>query len=121
MALVSRNNIIRNQTPEDFDFVFKSKMTSASNLDLVSRNDCPLLDHFLAFSSVTSGRGSPGTANYGMANSAMERLIEKRRIDGLSGLAIQWGPISEVGAYEKTEMNLMVCNAKIRQKFNHFD
>ena len=34
---------------------------------------------------------------YAYSNSAMERLCEQRHEEGLPGLAIQWGPISEVG------------------------
>lgn len=49
------------------------------------------------FSSLSCGRGNAGQSNYGYANSAMERIIEKRSFDKLAGKAIQWGPIGEVG------------------------
>lgn len=78
----------------------------------------------MAFSSVSCGRGNAGQTNYGFANSAMERICEQRRHDGLpggplpgpllfaapspphspntlpalpTGLAIQWGAIGDVG------------------------
>lgn len=51
----------------------------------------------MVFSSVSCGRGNPGQSNYGLANSAMERLVERRQADGLPGLAVQWGAIGEVG------------------------
>lgn len=104
-----RDNFIRNQTMEDFEAVLKSKYVSASNMDKVSRKHCPDLDHFIAFSSVSTGRGNGGQTNYGMANSTLERLCEKRHIDSLPGLAIQWGPIGGVGLYETIELNPMVC------------
>ena len=58
---------------------------------------CPDLSYFVAFSSVSCGRGNAGQSNYGYANSAMERVCEKRRYDGLPGLAVQWGAIGDVG------------------------
>lgn len=51
---------------------------------------------FVVFSSVSCGRGNAGQSNYGMSNSVMERICEKRRSDGLPGLAIQWGAIGDV-------------------------
>merc|ERR1711934_1263479 len=41
--------------------------------------------------------GNAGQANYGFANSVMERVCEKRRQDNLVGLAVQWGAIGDVG------------------------
>lgn len=43
------------------------------------------------------GRGNAGQTNYGMANSEMERICERRRREGLPALAIQWGAIANVG------------------------
>lgn len=51
----------------------------------------------MAFSSVSCRRGNAGQTNYGFANSTMERVCEKRRHDGLPGLAVQWGAIGDVG------------------------
>lgn len=51
----------------------------------VTREACPELDYFVVFSSVSSGRGNAGQSNYGFANSAMERICEKRRHEGLPG------------------------------------
>lgn len=45
---------------------------------------------------MVSGYGNTGQTNYGMANSIMERICEKRRADGLPGLGIQWGAIGDV-------------------------
>ncbi|KAJ8950730.1 hypothetical protein NQ318_011221 [Aromia moschata] len=70
MALVLRDAIIENQTRENFKEVFKAKH---------------------------AGGGNIGQSNYGMANSALERLCEKRKREGLPGLAIQWGPVGDVG------------------------
>lgn len=59
-------------------------------LDEFSRKLAPQLKHFVVFSSVSCGRGNAGQTNYGMANSVMERIIEKRHRDGLPAKAVQW-------------------------------
>lgn len=66
-------------------------------LDEATRELAPELEYFVVFSSVSCGRGNPGQSNYGLANSAMERIVEQRQADGLPGLAVQWGAIGEVG------------------------
>nr|QGN67248.1 fatty acid synthase [Galeruca daurica]QGN67249.1 fatty acid synthase [Galeruca daurica] len=96
MALVLKDATILDQTEENFYQVFLPKLLSGQNMDLVTRNLCKNLDHFVVFSSIASGRGIPGQYNYGMANSALERLCEKRKMDQLPAIAIQWGPIAEV-------------------------
>lgn len=39
-------------------------------------------------------------SNYAMANSITERIVERRRRDGLAGKAIQWGPVGGTGMLE---------------------
>lgn len=68
----------------------------------VTRQQCPELQHFVVFSSVSCGRGNAGQSNYGFANSTMERVCEQRRHDNLPGLAIQWGAIGDVGVVLET-------------------
>lgn len=108
MTLVLRDNAIVNQKAEDFVKVFKSKIESAKNMDKISQKKCPDLDHFVVYSSISTGRGNAGQTNYGMANSAMERLCENRRKHNLPGTAIQWGPIAAVGSYESLKLNPIV-------------
>ncbi|XP_050030055.2 fatty acid synthase-like [Dermacentor andersoni] len=97
LAMVLRDALIENQTAEMFEEVCKPKVLVTQSLDGVSRKQCPFLDHFVVFSSLTSGRGNAGQANYGYANSVTERICERRVWDGLPGLAIQWGVIGDVG------------------------
>ncbi|KMQ97230.1 fatty acid synthase [Lasius niger] len=97
LAVVLKNNICKNQTPESFEESFKAKARSTKTLDELSRKLCPQLRQFVVFSSVSCGRGNAGQTNYGMANSVMERICERRVADGLPGLAIQWGAIGDVG------------------------
>ncbi|CAH1132765.1 unnamed protein product [Ceutorhynchus assimilis] len=108
MAMILSDALFVNQTVEKYKTVFNSKIYSGLNLDKITRAQCPKLDHFVVFSSLACGRGNPGQSNYGMANSALERLCEKRRQDGLPALAVQYGPVGDVGAvaenskYDKT-------------------
>ena len=89
---------MENQTTEQFCQVAEPKVTGTINLDKVTRDMCKeSLDMFVAFSSVSCGRGNAGQANYGFANSVMERICEQRRNDNLPGLSIQWGVIGDVG------------------------
>ncbi|XP_004639517.1 fatty acid synthase [Octodon degus] len=97
LAVVLRDAMLENQTPEQFQDVNRPKYSGTLNLDRVTREACPELDYFVAFSSVSCGRGNMGQSNYGFANSTMERICEQRRHDGLPGLAVQWGAIGDVG------------------------
>lgn len=103
-----RDNIIKEQTKSAFDDVFRAKIVSGQNMDTVTRKHCRELDHFVVFSSIACGRGNVGQSNYGMANSALEKLCEKRQRENLPGLAIQWGPIGEVGTLTKVEAGSLV-------------
>jgi fatty acid synthase len=73
-------------------------------LDKLTRISCPDLDYFVLFSSVSCGKGFRSQSNYGYANSVTERICEMRRRDGLHGLAIQWGPIGDVGLLAENEI-----------------
>ncbi|XP_054155200.1 fatty acid synthase-like [Oppia nitens] len=97
LAMVLSDAFIDKQTVESFKTVCGPKVDGTMNLDAVSRQLCPELDYFVAFSSVSCGRGNAGQSNYGFANSSMERVCEQRISDGLHGLAIQWGAIGDVG------------------------
>ncbi|KAJ8946537.1 hypothetical protein NQ318_004673 [Aromia moschata] len=97
LAVVLADAIFENQTPETFQTSFAPKANATRYLDDLTRTMCPDLRHFVVFSSVSCGRGNAGQTNYGMANSVMERLCEKRREDGYPALAIEWGAVGEVG------------------------
>ncbi|KAL6094787.1 fasn [Pungitius sinensis] len=102
LAMVLKDGMLENLTPQLFLDVNKPKYDGTINLDKATRDLCPDLCHFVAFSSVSCGRGNAGQSNYGYANSAMERVCEQRRYDGLPGLAVQWGAIGDVGVVLET-------------------
>lgn len=97
LAAVLRDDVLENQTEADFKTVCVPKVDGTKFLDVASRELCPSLDYFIAFSSVSCGRGNIGQTNYGLANSAMERICEARQALGLPGTAIQWGAIGDTG------------------------
>jgi len=99
LAVVLRDALFENMQVADFETVILPKINCTRNLDAVSRKSCPSLDHFVVFSSVSCGRGNACQSNYGLANSAIERMMEQRHTAGLPGLAIQWGSIGDVGLY----------------------
>lgn len=67
---------------------------------------------------MSCGRGNAGQTNYGFANSVMERVCEKRRREGLPGLAIQWGAVGDVGlvAEMQTEDVLLDIGGTLQQR-----
>ncbi|KAJ7984800.1 hypothetical protein DPEC_G00358530 [Dallia pectoralis] len=102
LAMVLKDGMLENLTPQLFLDVIKPKYDGTLHLDRVTRKLCPDLRYFVAFSSVSCGRGNAGQSNYGYANSAMERVCEQRCRDGLPGLAVQWGAIGDVGVVLET-------------------
>nr|XP_002738672.1 PREDICTED: fatty acid synthase-like [Saccoglossus kowalevskii] len=103
LAMVLKDGLLENQTPETFRSVCAAKYIGTCNLDQATRKLCAKsMDWFVVYSSVVSGRGNVGQTNYGFANSAMERICEQRCHDGYPALAIQWGAIGDVGIIQDT-------------------
>ncbi|CAH1129520.1 unnamed protein product [Ceutorhynchus assimilis] len=97
LAIVLQDALFENQTISSFEVAYKPKANISKQLDALSRTLAPTLDYFVSFSSFSCGRGNAGQTNYGLANSTIERITEARQEAGLPGLAIQWGPIGEIG------------------------
>ncbi|XP_063632471.1 fatty acid synthase-like [Cydia splendana] len=97
LAAVLRDALLENQTPDTFRAVAEPKINVTRELDAASHELAPELKYFVVFSSVACGRGNVGQSNYGLANSSMERLVERRRAAGLPALAVQWGAVGDVG------------------------
>ncbi|VVC88813.1 unnamed protein product [Leptidea sinapis] len=97
LAVILKDSIFQNQTPETFRTSFAPKAIATMNLDKLSRKLCPNLNDFVIFSSVSCGRGNAGQTNYGMSNSVMERICEWRKKLGLPAMAVQWGAVGDVG------------------------
>lgn len=97
LAVALRDGMFENQNAKLFKESFGPKAVATRHLDEISRKLCPDLENFVIFSSVSCGRGNAGQSNYGMANSIMERIIERRHEKQFPGKAIQWGAVGDVG------------------------
>ena len=80
--------------------VMLPKADGARILHELTRNDEKV--QFVMYSSITSLTGSAGQSNYAAANSYLDGLAFARVNGGLQGLAINWGPWSEVGMAQET-------------------
>ena len=94
-AMVLEDGLIANLTEDQFTRVLAPKVAGAMHLDALTRG-APL-DYFVLFSSITTVVGNPGQGAYVAANGYLEGIARARRADGLPGLAIAWGAISDVG------------------------
>ncbi|CAG2123154.1 unnamed protein product, partial [Medioppia subpectinata] len=63
------------------------------------------------------GKGNGGQSNYSFGNSICERICEERRRDGLHGLAIQYGPVGDVGVFEGSDQLLLLSTLR-KQRIN---
>lgn len=111
---ILQDNAFEKQTKDSFQMVANPKATATVILDELSRTMCPYLKNFVVFSSITCGYGNPGQSNYGYANSVMERICQRRRQEGLPGLAIEWAGVADVGYLES------VKNSKVPGKSKHY-
>jgi fatty acid synthase len=118
LALVLNDSLLENQTFDTFRETCESKINTFVNLDKLTRNSYPDLEYFVGFSSVSCGKGNAGQTNYGYANSVCERICEMRRRDGFHGLAIQWGPIGDVGVIAETE-SMIKFTGILKQRIFH--
>jgi fatty acid synthase len=97
LAMVMKDAFFTNQPYEAFNQVVNTKLDAALNLDIVTREQCKDLEHFILFSSLVGSVGNTGQSAYAYANSGLDQLAFKRRQDGLSAVSIQWGAIADVG------------------------
>ena len=106
LGIVLNDCLIEKMTYEQFCESIDCKYKVFDNLDKLTRKLEYPLEYFVIFSSVTCGKGNTGQTNYALGNSLCERICEKRRKDGLHGLAIQYGPVGDVGVFEGTSQVL---------------
>ena len=100
-GLILNDSFLEKMSYEQFCQVVDTKYKVLNNFDKLTRQLDYHLDYFVIYSSIAGGRGNFGQSNYAMGNSLCEHLCEQRRKDGLNGLAIQFGPIADSGAYEE--------------------
>lgn len=105
IPMLLKDEMILDQNADNFTKVVAPKVFSTQNFDFLTRKLSEKLDHFVVFSSVVSSWGNATQTNYGFANSALERLVEARKAEGLPALAVQWGPIGDVGFVARLKVN----------------
>jgi phthiocerol/phenolphthiocerol synthesis type-I polyketide synthase C len=100
-AMVLDDGLIAGLEPARTRAVLAPKVDGATNLDRATNLHCTAgvgpLDYFVVYSSATTMIGNPGQAAYVAANGYLQGLMRRRRADGLPGLAVAWGAISDVG------------------------
>ncbi|WUB67822.1 SDR family NAD(P)-dependent oxidoreductase [Streptomyces sp. NBC_00582] len=74
----------------DLAEVWSGKVAGAVHLDAVLGDR--VLDAFVVFSSIAGVWGSGGQAGYAAANAALDALVQARRVRGLVGTSVAWGP-----------------------------
>ncbi|NEP27406.1 SDR family NAD(P)-dependent oxidoreductase, partial [Moorena sp. SIO3I6] len=89
------DGVLQNQSWSSFERVMAPKVQGAWHLHQLSLNQS--LDFFVLFSSAASLLGSPAQGNHSSANAFLDGLAHYRRAQGLPGLSIHWGAVSEVG------------------------
>jgi acyl transferase domain-containing protein/NADPH:quinone reductase-like Zn-dependent oxidoreductase/SAM-dependent methyltransferase/acyl carrier protein len=95
-AGVLQDGAITRQTWPRMHDVLHPKISGAWNLHRASL-DLPL-DLFICYSSASAILGWPGQASHAAANTYLDALVHHRRALGLSGLSINWGAWSDIGA-----------------------
>ncbi|XP_041364319.1 hybrid PKS-NRPS synthetase pytA-like [Gigantopelta aegis] len=90
-AGVLEDRTLINMSRDTFMKVAAPKIQGAWNMHLLTKNKP--LDFFIMHSSVTAVFGNGGQSNYGAANAFLDSLAQKRRLAGLVGQSINWGPL----------------------------
>ncbi|CAG2166260.1 unnamed protein product, partial [Oppiella nova] len=103
LALELNDYLIEKLTLDKFYSTIDTKHKIFANLDQLTRKLDYNLDYFVVFSSLACGKGNGCQTNYSFGNSMCERICEQRRRDGLHGLAVQYGPIDDVGVFDVSD------------------
>lgn len=111
-AGVIEDKLLRDKTPESFDRVFETKVTSA--LTLARRLDPERLKFLVLFSSVASRFGNRGQSDYAAANEVLSKLaLQLDRRWPARVLSIAWGPWSGVGMVADLERHLVARGLRL--------
>ncbi len=95
LAGVVDDGVLVEQSRERLAAVFGPKVAGAWHLHRATESLA--LDFFVLFSSAAALLGSAGQGSYAAANAVMDALAEHRRLRGLPGLSVAWGPWASIG------------------------
>jgi len=102
-AMVLQDTAIADMTLETMTKVLRPKIEGTTYLDELFQEDT--LDFFIAFSSISCVFGQHGQSNYAAANTFLNGLINRRRLQGLAGSAMAIGAVLGIG-YVAREVDL---------------
>ena len=97
LGMVLNDRLYSNMTEQAWNETVNVKAVISKNLDIATRKYNANLKQFVMWSSVSALFGNPGQTNYAYANAYMENVCMNRKVDGLCGVAVQWGFIGNVG------------------------
>ncbi|MCP2167839.1 type I polyketide synthase [Goodfellowiella coeruleoviolacea] len=89
-AGVLDDGVLAAQTPQRLSAVLRPKVDGAAHLHELAGD----VDAFVVFSSASGTVGGPGQGGYAAANAALDALVTRRRLAGLTGTALAWGPFA---------------------------
>ncbi|MDZ8033646.1 type I polyketide synthase [Nostoc sp. DedSLP04] len=98
------DGVLLQQNWQRFIPVMAPKVQGAWNLHQLTQAHA--LDFFVLFSSIAALFGSPGQGNHAAANAFLDALVHYRRTLGLTGLSINWGAVSQIGAAAKQQADI---------------
>lgn len=99
-GIIHAAGVVKNQSIEQIELqdmmeILKPKIVGSWLLHNYFNEDT--LDFFILFSSMTSLISPPRLASYASGNAFLDALARERKLKGLSGLSINWGPWGETG------------------------
>lgn len=94
-AMVLQDEPLAKVARASLEKVLTPKVAGAWNLHVATK-DVPL-DWFVMYSSVATLFGSAAQASYVAANRFLDALAWHRRAEGLPAIAVNWGPLAEIG------------------------
>jgi NADP-dependent 3-hydroxy acid dehydrogenase YdfG/acyl carrier protein len=112
-AMVLDDDWLANLDAERFAKVLAPKVAGALNLHKYAGSST--LDFFVSFSSITSLFGNAGQGAYAAANAFLDSFSTFQRAEGVPGMTINWGVLSDAGvAARNPEVALGLGAAGIR-------
>ncbi|MGQ4807007.1 hypothetical protein NKDENANG_00345 [Candidatus Entotheonellaceae bacterium PAL068K] len=121
-AGVLDDGVLAQQSLARFKQVMAPKVEGTWHLHCLSQ--ALPLDFFVYFSTAAAVLGTPGQSNYVAANAFMDAMAQQRRLLGLPGVSINWGPWAEAGMAAEHKQRVqtqgigMIAPAQGRQLFS---
>jgi NADPH:quinone reductase-like Zn-dependent oxidoreductase/NADP-dependent 3-hydroxy acid dehydrogenase YdfG/acyl carrier protein len=101
-AMVLDDAPLAELTDERLRAVLEPKLTAGYLLDSLTRDQN--LDFFVTYSSGAGLVGNAHQAPYAAGNMALDALVQRRRAQGLPGLSVQWGALTDTGYAHRAGM-----------------